>query len=91
METEERFDYSHVDYSTAPIQASVPTIKRYVENHVNPGHFFEALFANHIDAVVRADPKNYAVLREWVQWVHGEMPSNMVGSKETVTRHLTGK
>ena len=84
-------DYSHVDYSTAPIQASVPTIKRYVENHIAPGHFFEALFANHIDAVVRADPKNYAVLREWVQWVHGEMPQSMLGSKEKVTRHLTGK
>ena len=91
MENEERFDYSFVDYSIAPIQTSVPTIKRYVENHVNPGHFFEALFADHLDAVVRADPTNYAVLREWVQWVRMEMPRNMVGSQEKVTRHLTGK
>jgi hypothetical protein len=32
-------DYSHVDYSIAPIQSAVPTIKRYVEHSVAPGGF----------------------------------------------------
>jgi hypothetical protein len=81
-------DWGMVDYSTAPIQSAVPLIKRYVENHIAPGGFFTALFANHISAVVRADPKNYEVIREWVRWVHGEMPREIVGSQENVTAHL---
>ena len=77
-----------IDYSTAPVQRMVPALKRYVDGHIKPGGFLTALLSNSMDAMVLADEENDAVLKEWVQWVHNEMPGDMAGSKEIVSAHL---
>ena len=80
-----------INYSTVPNQENprmVASIKRYVEHGIRPGGFLTALFSNHTDAIVLADEKNYAVIREWVQWTHSQMPHYMVGSRENVEAYL---
>jgi len=78
-----------IDYSTAPNQSLVASIKRYVENRIEPGHFLTALFSNDLmRTFARADETNEPLIRQWVQWVHNEMPGNMAGSKEIVSAHL---
>ncbi len=78
-----------IDYSTAPNQSLVAGIKRYVENRIEPGHFLTALFSNDLmRTFARADETNEPLIRQWVQWVHNEMPGNMAGSKEIVSAHL---
>ena len=78
-----------VNYSTAPNQSMVAGIKRYVENGIMPGHFLTALFSDKLtDTFARADGSNTVVLREWVQWVYNEMPSDLVGSLGKMAAHV---
>ena len=75
----------NINYATAPNQKMVPAIKRYVENHIEPGHFLTALFSNDLmRTFARADETNGSLIREWVVWMWNDMPPNMVGSKEYV-------
>ena len=78
-----------IDYSKAPNQSMVAGIKRYVEQGIMPGHFLTALFSDKLtDTFAHADGTNSLILREWVQWVHGEMPPNLTGSLEIMAEHV---
>jgi hypothetical protein len=82
-------EHGDIDYSTAPNQAMVAGIKRYVENRIRPGHFLTALLSNDLTGTFnRADGTNEPLIREWVRWVYNEMPSDMVGSREKVEAYL---
>jgi len=79
----------NINYATAPNQKMVPAIKRYVENRIEPGHFLTALFSNDLmRTFARADETNEPLIRQWVQWVHNEMPGHMAGSREKVEAYL---
>ena len=82
-------NYYTPDYSKAPNQSMVAGIKRYVEQGIMPGHFLTALFSDKLtDTFAHADGTNSLILREWVQWVHGEMPPNLTGSLEIMAEHV---
>ena len=79
----------NINYATAPNQKMVPAIKRYVENRIEPGHFLTALFSNDLTGTFnRADETNGSLIRDWVVWVHNEMPGHMAGSREKVEAYL---
>ena len=78
-----------INYSKAPNQSMVAAIKRYVDKGIMPGHFLTALFSDKLtDTFARADGSNTVVLREWVQWVYNEMPSDLVGSLGKMAAHV---
>jgi len=80
------------NYETAPNQSMVPSIKRYVDNRISPGHFLTALFSDKLtDTFARADETNTPLIKDWVTWVYAEMPASMVGSAEKVKQHLDSK
>ena len=79
----------NINYATAPNQKMVPAIKRYVENRIEAGGFLTALFSNDLSGTFnRADGTNEPLIRDWVVWVHTEMPGHMAGSREKVEAHL---
>jgi hypothetical protein len=78
-----------INYSKAPNQSMVAGIKRYVEHGIMPGHFLTALFSDKLtDTFARADGTNTPLIKEWVQWIYNEMPSNLVGSLERMASHV---
>ena len=79
-----------IDYSKAPNQNMVSGIERYVEHGIMPGHFLTALFSDKLtDTFARADGTNGLIVKEWVQWIHWEMPPNLTGSLEIMAKHVT--
>ena len=76
------------DYETIPNPSSVETVKRYIENGIQPGHFLRALFSYHLSALKYADSINKPLLEAWVDWMHWEMPGETTGSKEIVDQHI---
>ena len=78
-----------IDYSKAPNQSMVAGIKRYVEQGIMPGHFLTALLSDKLtDTFGHADGTNSLILKEWVQWVYGEMPHGLAGSLEVMAKHV---
>ena len=70
----------------------VPGIKRYVEHGIMPGGFMTALFSNELtNTFAHADETNTPLIREWVLWVHNEMPGDTVGSRATVQSYASRK
>ena len=81
-------EYS-IDYSKAPNQSMVAGIKRYVEQGIMTGHFLTALLSDKLtDTFARADGTNSLILKEWVQWVYGELPHGLAGSFEIMAKHV---
>ena len=67
-------------------------IKRYVENHIEPGHFLTAVFQNNLsEAVGRADEENMANLPAYAAYLYNEVPSSCHGSPENVRQWLNHK
>jgi len=57
----------------------------YVEEGVPTGDFLRAILTNNLAyAVFRADSKNYARLKEIVQFVYWELPAPCWGSRDKV-------
>ena len=64
-------------------------IKRYIENHIEPGDFLMAVLTNDLTgAVGRADNENMANLPAYVSYLYNEAPSACWGSKEKVAVRL---
>ena len=82
-------EHGDINYSTAPNQAMVLGIKRYVEHGIRPGGFLTALFSDDLTRTFsHADEKNCPLIGAWVRWVYNEMPHYMVGSREKVEAYL---
>lgn len=59
--------------------------RRYLEDGDLPGDFLLAVLRNElVQAVLRADGTNRAVLPVWVRWLYNEIPYNAWGSAERV-------
>lgn len=62
---------------------------RYLENRFQPGGFLTAVLSNDlVGAVARADSINIKHLKEIVQFVYSEMPSESWGSESRVAAWL---
>ena len=60
-------------------------IDRYVQQHLLPGGFLEAVLSNNLmDAVCRADSENLEALVEICKYIYNEIPSKCHGSPEKV-------
>lgn len=61
----------------------------YVEHRQQPGHFLNAVLSNNLlEAVQRADSQSQAALREIVEFVYNNLPSNSYGSYRAVSAWL---
>ena len=70
-----------VDYNKIPNQFLVPGVRRYIETGLPFGSFLTALFDNNLKmAVFQADRENLVLLKDWLQWMHWEAPSDCHGS-----------
>ena len=70
------------DYSLVPVVAMAPSVQRYVEQGGPIDGFLSALFEHDMmGTICRADAANYRKLREWVQFMHCEMPTGSHGSR----------
>lgn len=73
------------DYSTLPpgVQGCV---QRYLEEHVQPGHFMTAVLCNDLRvAFRRADDINREALFDIVSWLYVNAPAISWGSPEAVS------
>ena len=62
-----------------------PAIVNYIDNHIMPGSFLQAVFKNDLfDAVGRADWENIDDLVAYVSYLYNEAPSPCWGSPEKV-------
>jgi hypothetical protein len=86
------------DWKTALAQSAIPRymhegLVRWIENHVEPGHFLAAVLSNDLrEACVRADENNRRALVEYVIWLHNHAPAECWGSPErydTWRKHKT--
>ena len=69
------------DYSLVPVLAMTAAIEGYVERGEQVGGFLRALLSHDmIGTVCGADADNYAHLRQWVQFVHNELPPRSHGN-----------
>lgn len=62
-------------------------LRRYVQQHIEPGHFLSSVLANDLmDAVCRADAEfDMEQLRDLLKFIHNEvMPGFCHGSREKV-------
>jgi len=73
------------DYATVPARHMIPGISLYLEKGVPPGSFLMALLQNDLAGAVRtADHVNLVLMREWVLWLHNNLPAECHGSPERV-------
>lgn len=62
----------------------------YLTENIAPGSFLTALLSNDLrESVARADSNNARCLKEWVQFLYCECPSNSWGSPEKVKQWLS--
>lgn len=78
-----------IDYSTVPVSYMAEGLKRYFEEHIEPGGFMLCVLENNlVGAVSRADSTNRANLAAWVEWLYNKAPSHSWGSMEKVRAWL---
>jgi len=67
---------AHLKLDYLPATASGKALLEYVLRGVPVGDFLAAVVTNDLhEAVVRADPDNRVLLREYVGWLHNEAPT----------------
>lgn len=77
-------------WADAAATANVPvdladSLAAYVSRHLPPGAFLAAVLSNDLrEAVLRADPRSMAAMKQIVNWVVWEVPSGAWGSREKV-------
>jgi hypothetical protein len=58
-------------------------LERYVESHIAPGDFLQAVICNDLRlAAIRADDVNILLLGEYVKWLYNETPIECWGNPE---------
>lgn len=73
-------------------QSTLDGIRRYVEYHIPPGDFLQAVLQNNLkEAFFYADDENLASLYEIVKYVYNEIPYNCWGSPEAYRDWITPK
>ena len=69
-----------------------PSILAYVNDGRLPGDFLTAVLCNDLEeACKRADGENLRNLPAFVAYFHNEIPGNIWGSREKVTRYVEAK
>lgn len=68
-------------------------MRRYLDDHIRPGRFLEAIFANDlVNAIAQADEENALILRNYAKFLYNELPGrgeeSMWGSPEVVEAWL---
>lgn len=64
-------------------------MQRYIENHLSPGGFLEAVLSNNLtEAVSRADSISINALPVYVRWLYNKAPYKCWGSSEKVIAWL---
>ncbi len=64
----------------------------YLVKGLPPGSFSRSLLENDLAmAVVRADPENRVLLRQWVMFMNNEIPPKAWGSQKTVRLWIESK
>ncbi len=80
-------DLAAIDYSTLPEHVR-PSMRRYIENGLQPGHSLMRVLEGRVDAVLffRSDlPALLAIVR----WLHDDVPSACWGGPDQV-QHRPG-
>lgn len=73
------------DYSLVPVPAMAASIEGYIERGEPVGGYLRSLLSHDMmGTVCGADADNYAHLRQWVQFVHFELPSRSHGDAAAV-------
>ena len=61
----------------------MPGLQRYIEDHVQPGDFLQAVICNNLkNAIDRADYENMVNLPAYVAFLYNQAPAGCWGSKE---------
>ena len=80
-----------IDYAQIP-EHTLYGIHQYIEHHIPPGHFLEAVFSNDLrEAFGRADEENIAAMFHIVAYLYNKVPGNCWGSPEKVRQWLKQK
>ena len=83
--------YNYFDYSVIP-QEAIETLKRYVDDHIQPGGFLTAVLENDLTAAVAtADLHNIAIIPTYAHYIYNELPMKCWGSKEKVKEWLNNE
>lgn len=78
-------------YSTIPLHM-MESLKRYIEQRIQPGHFLTAVLENNLkEAVGRADDVNIRLLPEYIAYPYNEAPGLCWGSPERVRTWLKAR
>ena len=81
----------NIDYASVPVDYMAGAIERYVEHHIEPSGFMQALLCNDLrEAVMRADGMNVAHIPHWVSWMVSNLPRESWGSPERYHAWLAG-
>ncbi len=71
------------NYDLVPTNHMLESVRAYIETGRLPGGFLAAVITNDFrGAACKADPPNYACLREWAQFFYCEAPRDCHGSLE---------
>jgi len=74
--------------SKVPVH-TLPGLKRYIENHIEPGGFLSAVLSNDLkESFGRADQENREHLFDIVNFLYNEAPATCWGSPEKVKAWL---
>ena len=64
----------------------------YIDNHIMPGSFLQAVFENNlVEAVGQADPQNLYNLPAYASYLYNEVSADCWGSPEKVKRWVKMK
>jgi hypothetical protein len=78
-------------YRIAFDESCIEAIERYVNFHEPMGHFLTAVVENNLsEAFCRADSRNTAHMKEWIELLYNYAPRSCWGSKEKVAEWLKG-
>jgi hypothetical protein len=70
-------------------------LDRYVNERIVPGDFLFAVLSNDlfnaIERAPRADRVSIAAMREIVEYIYNELPSNSWGDRKTVLEYLANR
>lgn len=67
----------------------MPGIQRYIQDHIRPGGFLQAVISNNLkDAVSLGDDENIENLTAFVMYFHHKAPSACWGSQLNMERWL---
>jgi hypothetical protein len=67
-------------------------MEKYLFSRVPPGDFMRAVLENDlVESVQRADPTNRLLLRQWAQFLLGDVPREAWGSHRKVNLWIKGE